>query len=420
MGELNSTDKVYIIGIGQKPLDGQCIQILREADAILASPRLMEVFPSYSEYEGVKDKVIVITMVDDTLAYLKEHLGRQSTVLLASGDPLFYGIGRIVTAALGPEHVVIFPDLSSIQVAFARIKERWDDAFLFSLHGGVQATHHYTIDDVPFLLEKYRKIAVLTDKTNNPSEIAKQILASPLADSATIHVCERLGYPAGETVTTGRPSEIAEQSFSDLNVVIVIYPGEAPRLVLPSFGLREDEFSHSRGLITKDEVRAVSLHTLCLPVQGVLWDVGAGCGSVSIEAARLCPGLRVYAVEKEEEQTYHITSNIHRFGTQNVLIIKGEAPAALAALPSPNRVFIGGGGDEIARIVETASRRMAAGIMVINSVTLETLSEAVNSLEQEGFATEVRQIGISRSKPLAGRKYLLPLTQIFVIKGERR
>lgn len=419
-------NKVYIIGIGFRPLDGKAREIVLNSGLILASRRLVEVFREYEEYDTVKDAIKVINNIDETIAYMKAALedpGRGSIVLLGSGDPLFFGIGRRAVEELGPEAVEVLPDLSSIQIAFARINEPWDDALLLSLHGGPDPKKRRRLrfgpEDIPALTEAYEKIAVLTDMTNNPAVVAKNILERGRAGHLVLYVCEKLGYP-DERITRGTPEEIAGMVFSDPNVLILKRsPGESAGGAGPRFGIREEDISYSRGLLTKDEIRAVSVHKLRLPETGVLWDIGSGSGSVSTEAARLSPLLRVCAVEKDEEQVRHIRENRARFSCGNIEVFLGEAPGALRELPHPHRVFIGGSGGRLAEIVDSVGEVMPAGIMVINAVTIETLQEAVASLERNGFRAEITEVSISRSKVIAGRKQMAALNPVFIITGER-
>jgi precorrin-6B C5,15-methyltransferase / cobalt-precorrin-6B C5,C15-methyltransferase len=424
-------NKIYIIGIGYKPLDKRSTEILADAGTILVSERLFVVFKEYDSYPAVKEKVRVINKVDETMRFLRSHQGMQTIVLLGSGDPMFHGIGRQVLAEFGPDSVEIIPDLSSIQVAFSKIKETWDDAFLISLHGGIDPERRrrlpYDIDDVPSLLLKHGKIAILTDGKNNPAEIARRLLSLPHLSLLKLFVCERLGYPDDERITCGTPEQVAGQTFSDPNVVILVYAGDEQngldaglRNRPPHFGLAEGEIRHARGLITKDEVRAVTIHKLRLPRRGKLWDIGAGSGSVSIEAARLSPGLKVYAVEKDEEQIANIEENKVRFGCTNMTTTGGEAPEALKDLPSPDRVFVGGSGGKLSGIIGAVNERMATGIIVINAVTLETLNEAVVLLEKSGFGVDISQVSISRSKVVNGQRHLAALNQISIIRGERK
>ncbi len=429
-------NKIHVIGIGYRPFDKKAREVILKAEVILASARLFEVFRGYEEFESVKEKVLVIKRIDELMEYMRGNAGKRSIALLASGDPLFFGIGRRVLEEFGPGRVEMLPDLSSIQIAFSRIREPWDDAFLMSLHGGPDPAKRrrlpYEMKDIPSLLEAHHKIAVLTDSENNPSAIAN-CLNSPPYRSIVMHVCERLGY-SDEKITPGSPGEIAGMTFFDPNVVIIQKRQEAAgdghrelplasHLLSPApsiFGLTEGEIAHSRGLITKDEVRAVSLHKLRLPQKGVLWDIGAGSGSVSIEAARLSPELKIYAIERNEEQIAHIEENKIKFSMPNVAITAGGAPEVLSDLPSPDRVFIGGSGGELSGIIRRIRERMPRGIVVINAVTLETLNEALVLLENNGFDPEISQVSVSRTKMLKGQRHLSPLNPVFVIRGERK
>ena len=211
-------------------------------------------------------------------------------------------------------------------------------------------------------------------------------------------------------------------TFADPNVVIIQRQGTGDRVQGPGevgFGLKEEELAHRDGMITKDEVRAVSIHKLRLPVKGLLWDIGAGSGSVAIEAARLAPGLTVIAVERDEEQVARIRSNKMRFDVRNMEIIHGSAPDALVDLPAPDRVFIGGSGGSVADIVKFVAEKMPAGIMVINAVTLETLNDALTSLERNAFSVEVSEVSVSRSKLVGGKRLMSALNPVFIVRGER-
>jgi len=431
-------NKIYIIGVGYKPLDKKASEIILNSKIILASKRLSEVFRGYGEYEAVKDKVKVINNVDKTIEFIQSAISNQQStinniVLLASGDPAFFGIGRRAVKEFGKDMVEILPDLSSIQMAFARIKEAWDDAFLMSLHGGPDPEKRrrllYEINDIPALLQRHNKIAILTDKENNPSVIAKflhsAISRQPL--DLKMYICEKLGYQ-DEKVTEGTPEGIAGMIFGEPNVVIIkksavsslasaSRPGRQPSAI--PFGLKEDEIIHSRGLITKDEVRAVAVHKLRFPLKGVFWDIGAGSGSISVEAARLCPGLRVFAVEKDDKEIRNIKENKIRFDANNIEIIKGNAPEALTNLPSPERVFIGGSGGKLKEIIDLIAKTQAS-IAVINAATIETLNEAVQNLEKSGFTVEVSEVSVSRSKTVAGKKHMSALNPVFIITGEKQ
>ncbi len=445
---MQRANKLSVVGIGYRPLGKRAQELVCGSSVILASSRLFEVFQRYDEYEAVKDRIKVIDKVPETIAFIKEWLsqsalptpnsGLRTIVLLASGDPLFFGIGRRMITEFGEENVEILPDLSSMQEAFARINEPWDDAVFISLHGGPdiakRRTLPYEVRDIPRLISRHGKMGILTDRENNPSVVAKALLSelrttrlssskSPNAE-LIMTVCERLGYP-DEKITQGTPEEMAGKSFSDPNVVIIQESGVRSQgsgenlKAGVRFGLRENDILHERGLITKDEVRAVTIHKLRLPESGVLWDLGAGSGSVSIECARLFPGLRVFAVEKEQERINAIQKNVKRFNVRNMELIHGPAPAALAGLPAPDRVFIGGSGGNLGAIIKLLREKMSSGTIVINAATLETLNEALTALEHNGFSAEVSEISVSRSKVVAGKRMMTALNPVFIVNGEK-
>ncbi len=422
-------NKIQIIGIGFRPLDKKACGVLLESDVVLTNNRLLDVFMQYKEYEAVKDRIIIHGTVYEMIEYIGEHYRDRKIALLAAGDPMFFGIGRLVIERFGQDAAEIYPDLSSVQVAFSRARETANNALLISLHGGPDPAKRrkleYEIAELPALLIRHNKLAVLTDKTNGPVEIARELMKSSLFSAKLsklkIYVCEKLGYD-NEKITEGGPEEIAGKSFEHPNVVIVksqIHVGAIHELPLHVFGLKEDEIKHSKGLITKDEVRAVAIHKLRLLPKGVLWDIGAGSGSVSIEAARLCPGLKVFAVERNEKQLVHINDNKNKFEVANIEIVEGEAPTMLKELPAPDRVFIGGSGGNMEEIVKTAGGRMSSGIIVINATTIETLNEAMQSLEKEKFSVDVCEVLISRSKKIGQKRHLKALNPIFVVTGEK-
>jgi precorrin-6Y C5,15-methyltransferase (decarboxylating) len=419
-----------IIGIGGRPLDARARQAVMSAQVIVGPRRLCDVFAGYAEWQEARGKIRQIDTPDETIDFIRQSFGRDTEriVLLASGDPLFFGIGRRAVMEFGPDVVEIIPDVSSVQLAFSRIKAPWDEALLISLHGSEDAGRRrklrYTLADLPGLLAAHRTIAVLTDGAHNPAAIASAVADARVSrPSLLLSVCERLGYD-DERVTEGRPDEIAAMSFRDPNVVIIRdAAGSAPvgaETPHPRFGLREEEMAHSGGLITKDEVRAVALHNLRLPEKGVLWDIGAGSGAVSIEAARLCPGLRVFAVERDEGQRGLISQNRAAFGLSALTIVGGEAPDALSSLPAPDRVFIGGSGGRAGEIIDAVQRRMEGGIVVINAATLETLHDACRELEKAGYAVRISEVSVARAKPVGDKRHMAALNPVFVITGEKR
>ena len=426
-------NKINLIGIGFRPLDKKAGETLKNSDVVLANNRLLDVFKNYAEYGQVKERIIVHDSVYETIDYIRDNYREKRLSLLSAGDPMFFGIGRLIAERFGSDAMEVFPDISSIQAAFSRIRVPSNNALLMSLHGGPNPSKRrkseYELSDLPMLVARHNNIAILTDRVNNPSEIAKAVLISPHPPTLKIYVCERLGYD-NERITSGTPLEISAQSFEHPNVVIItgdsqVVPkqdkqdkGESPDPGI-NFGLKEIEIKHSKGLITKDEIRAVTIHKLRLLQRGVFWDIGAGSGSVSIETARLFPSLRVFAIERNGEQCKYINENKEIFGTGNVELIQGEAPDALKALPAPDRVFIGGNAGRLDEIVTSVSKLMPGGIIVINAATIETLSEAIRCLEKNSLRVNVTEVSVSRSKLLDKKRHLSALNPVFIIRGEQ-
>lgn len=420
---------LVLVGIGHRPLNERARGIVMDAEVLFASTRLRDVFKNYVEYEAVKDRVRVIDKVPETIEAIRESLSRipgRPVVLLASGDPLFFGIGRRLIEEFSQDRVEVLPDLSSMQAAFARINVPWDDAFCISVHGGPDSAKRrklpYELDDIPRLLERYRKLAVLTDRQNNPVEIARGFtsVTREKGPAIVMHVCERMGYP-DERVWTGTVEAAAAMNFADPNVVVlgIQETGDRRPATGVVFGLREDEISHARGLITKDEVRAVTIHKLRLPARGVLWDIGAGSGSISIEAARTFPGLKVFSIEQNSEQIGHLKANRTAFDVRNLEIVPGAAPAAFSGLPGPDRAFIGGSGGQLAAILTHLRERMRSGIIVVNAIKPETLTQAVAGLEQAEFAVSIAEVVVSRSRTVSGKRQMTAQNPISIVTGEK-
>ncbi len=218
-------NKFYVIGIGYRPLDDKASYIIKRADVILATERLIEVFTRYAEFNDVNRKLKVTGNIFETMDYLRNNYEREKISVLADGDPMFFGFGRQVIKEFDKEAIEIMPDLSSMQVAFSRINEPWSDAFMMSLHGGPDPQKRrkpeYEIEEIPKLLEIYDKIGILTDKVNNPVAISNALIK---ASNLKMYICEKLGYP-DEKITEGTPGEIAKGAFSYPNVVIVVKTG---------------------------------------------------------------------------------------------------------------------------------------------------------------------------------------------------
>lgn len=348
----------------------------------------------------------LVTLFDQLTAALEEG----DVAVLASGDPLFYGIGRSLISRFGKARIRVHPALASVQLACARFGQPWEDVEVLSLHGRPG-------DDVAAQVLRHPQVLLLTDARNSPDQVARALLTvlegcgdRERITGLRLHVAENLGL-ANERLTSGTLAEIADQRFGPLNVVLV---EQTARLSPCRFGLREDEIRHSRGLITKDEVRAAVLHRLRLPETGVLWDIGGGSGSVSLEAARLCPKLSVFTVEKHPAEQANILANVRAYGAYTIRLIGGEAPVALTGLPAPDRVFVGGSGGQLEAILTAAVARLAPGGRIVVSAVLEqTETIARRVLQQLCRTVTSSTLAVTRHDPDGGpARVLNPITLI--------
>jgi precorrin-6Y C5,15-methyltransferase (decarboxylating) len=324
---------------------------------------------------------------------------------------LFYGIGARLVEAFGPQRVTIHPNISSVAAAFARIKEPWGDARILSLHG------RNSTGDLFKALAEVDRLAVLTDPERNPAWVARLIIEK-LGGGFRMAVMEALGS-ASERCGWYALAEAAAIRFREPNIVLLKREPPAITVRRPlRLGAPDDEFEHDRGVITKSEVRAVALAKLQLGAGQVLWDLGAGSGSVGIEAALFIGGGKIVAVEKKPQRIEQIKANARRFGVRNLRVAQAELPEGLARLPKPDRVFIGGGGRDLPRIISAAAGRLKpCGIIVVNAVLLQNVHDAAAALRELGFATEIVQVQIHRSEPMPWSERLEALNPVWIITG---
>jgi len=348
-------------------------------------------------------------------AMLQTHAGRR-IALLASGDPLFYGISQTLLRYLAPEHLVFHPNVSSLQAAFARLGRPWHAAVVVSLHGRPLAT-------LRAALQSNRLYALLTDRENSPLAIAQVLVDTGFGESA-LWVAENLGLP-DERCRSFHAAELAgvERTFSPLNVVILETRG--PGGVLPEFpGIPDERFSTGaepgKGLLSKREVRLTLLSLLAPRAGETGWDVGAGCGGVAVEWARWNPLGEVYAIECHPERLEHLGVNRERFGVvANLHIVPGHAPEALAALPDPSAVFIGGSSGHLQEMLDAVWTRLRPGGRLVASAVTEDSRVELHQFVGDR-AAEWTELSIARSEQLAGQRVMRPYLPVLLMKMEKR
>jgi precorrin-6Y C5,15-methyltransferase (decarboxylating) len=414
---------IEVVGIG---LDGaaglteKVRKIVENATLLVGSDRHLSYFPEHPA------KRLVLGNFLEVIEEIKQQLDER-VVILVSGDPLFFGLGRFLLEKFPLDQLKFHSHPTSVQLAFNRIKVPWQDAKIISVHGR-------SLEELaPLLQQGIEKIAVLTDEKNNPSAIARFYLSLDLPNQYDFWICENL-EDIQENITyfsTAKLEKLAffsKDNFAPLNVVILLRQSETKeqqlnRKALPLLGLPDStflSFQDRPGLMTKREIRLCILGELELRNEQIIWDIGAGTGSVSIEIARLCSASQIYAIEKTAMGINLIEKNCQRLQVSNVIPVCGNAPDILADLPKPNRIFIGGSGGNLVSILEVCQEKLAPdGILVLALATLEHLNSSLVWLRDRGWNYRLLQLQVSRSVPIGDMTRFSPLNPVTIITASR-
>lgn len=385
--------KVPVIGIGPDGLAGltaRSRELLSAADVVFGSESVLRLLP-----ELAAERVRIGSDLPAVVKKLRANLGRRRLAIVASGDPLFYGTARYLCEKVGAENFEVMPHVSSMQLAFARIKESWEEAYLTDLSAR-------SLDDAIDKIRTAETVGLFTSERYHPGRVAAELLARGI-DYFTAYVCENLGGK-DERITRGDLADIRDMTFDPLNILILKRKPNRPdrprTAKLRRFGNPDEVFAQTRpktGLITQAEVRAVALSQLDLHPGDVFWDVGAGSGSVAIEAAGLVAPGPAYAIEQDPADYHLIVANAETFGVTNVKPVSGTAPEVFTSLPAPDAIFVGGNGGEVARLLEASFAALRpGGRLVTNIGTVEMLTATYAVLKRLGGGVEVLLVNLSR------------------------
>ena len=398
-------------------------QTLLRAAAVIAAPQRLQA--ALQNWLG--DAKPELLSSDDPRALVDSMQSRaadQAVVVLASGDPLWFGLGRILCDRIGAERLRFHPAPTSLQLAFSRIGRPWQDADWVSLHGRDPEILASTLQKRPAAL------AVLTDPNQGGAGTVQQMLrSSGLEASTDLWLCENLGHP-DERVQLIAPGTALPTDLQPLLIALLIArePAAPDPHQLPLFGLDDGlylQHSDHPGLMTKREVRIQLLAELALPPKGVLWDLGAGTGSVGLEALRLRPGLQLLAVERRAGGAQLIQRNAQRLGVSPAAVLEADATTVLnGGLPSqlsqPDRVLPGGGGAQRERLLqEVLTRLRCGGVVVIPLASIEALASVRPLLENAGLAVRVQQLQAWRGQPLGDGTRLAPMNPTLIVTGTK-
>lgn len=407
---INLIEKCRVIGVlddGAASLGRIALAHLQQAQMVIGGTRTLQLLAGHIAPTARQcDLTGALSQVPEWIrAAQADH---QRVVVLATGDPLCHGIAAYLASRLCIEAIEVLPNVSTLQLACARLCLPWQDMKFSSVHSqdagdwteGAEPGHglYALLRDI----RHHDRLAILTSPANTPGRIARMLVTEGLADDFQMAVAERLCQPEERIVSGMSIRAAALMPFADPNVVLLWRTALRPSPVL--LGLADASFEQrfpEKGLITKNEVRVVSLARMQLRAGSVVWDIGAGSGSVGLEAARLCRMGHVYTIEKNAQDSAIVRRNRQALGISNHTLVHGKAPEGLQHWPDPDAVFIGGSGGELAGLIRLILLRLKPeGWLVMNFVTLENLAVAVETLKALGAAWDVLQLQASRSKPI--------------------
>lgn len=406
--------KVTIIGAGPgNPdlLSRAALDAIDIADVVIGAHRALagiDVPPDVVRCELVKTA--------DIVAALTDAASWQRAVVVMTGDVgLFSGARRLVEALSGDAllDVRVIPGISSASYLAARLARPWQDWRFASAHG--------VACDIVAEAERAGELFLATSGGEDPSRLSGELVQAGFGD-ARVTVAERLSYP-DECITCATASEIVGQTFDDLNVMLIEFAGGAgspagSRWPYASSGIPDELFIRGDVPMTKQEVRAVALAKLRLTATDTVWDVGAGTGSVSIEAALVARAGSVWAVERNAAGVRLIRENADAFGCGSVHAVLGVAPEALANLPVPDAVFVGGSAGELSSIVEAALEKNSQVRLCVPCVTVETLTEACALLSGSRFkGFEACQVSAARAEAVGPHHLMKAQNPVFLVSA---
>lgn len=400
--QLSGNPEIALVGIGMGGQEGMTCEAKRwceRADLLIGAARMTEgiVLPGQAVYQEYQTEKIT--------AYIGEHPEFERIGILLSGDVGFYSGAKRLLQVL-PEQTKVFPGVASLVSFCAKLKESWEDAVLLSVHG----KHCNLVGEI----QHHEKIFALLGKSGQVKELCGKLLEYGM-DDVEIFIGERLSYPE-ERILRGYPKDFLELRTDPLAVILVKNP-KARRFV--THGLPDEAFLRDKVPMTKEEIREVSICKLHLERDSVIYDVGAGSGSLSVEMALTSYKGNVYAIEKNPEAVKLLKKNRSKYGTDNMEIVEGCAPGALTDLPAPTHAFIGGSSGNLKEICEVLLVKNPKVRLVINAITLETVAEALKVLgELPVCRQEIVQMSVSRSKEVGRYHMMMGQNPVYIISCE--
>ena len=384
--------KIISCGLSKETITPIASEIVNNSKVLYGGKRLLNVFPDFDGELNVLDSNF-FEKIEEIVERVKKN---EDITLLASGDALFFGVAKRFLSLLNKDQITIYPNISAMQTLFARIAINWEDANFYSIHGRKE--------QLPWMKILNQDLAVIyADNKNNASVIAKELIEKfPNCETRNAVIAENLGLD-NEKIEYGTLQELAQKEACSLSILCLL-PCEFSKKTSLQIGLPDEEYEKENNLITHSEIRAIVLSKLKLR-GGVMWDLGAGSGSVGIEAANFCNDITVYSVEKNKERYEIINKNIAKFAVNNFKCINDDILNQIKSLPNPSALFVGGGGADISQIIINSFDKLEkGGVIVATAILLETKVALGSTLKNK--CKEVVSVSINRAIPLAGNRFM--------------
>lgn len=397
---------VYLVGVGMGNPETLTLEAKKAVEAsglLLGAPRLLE---QAAHLPGEKRPLVRTEEIAQAAA---DYPGNTVAVLL-SGDPGFYSGAAGLYERLKGCQVITIPGISSLNYFCAKLHTSWQDVKLLSAHGRAC--------NVAGEVRTHRKTFLLTGGKSRGEDICRLLTQEGLG-GLTVHLGERLSYP-DERIVTGRAEELAQDRFQDLTVMLVENPFPIPQYPC-AVGIGDEELIRGKVPMTKETVRTAAVSKLGLSPESVVWDVGAGTGSVSVACALTARKGKVYAVEKNPEALALLEANREKFGVTNLAIVPGEAPEVLKGLPRPDRVFIGGSSGSMEGIFRAALEKNPSLRILVTAASLESFTGALTCFKEFGLEkVDVTQITAAQARALGRYHMMTGQNPVWLISGEGR
>lgn len=391
---------IYLTGIGmgnEKFMTREAKEIFENCDCIIGAERMIQALETF------KKPIFVSYKPEEIYRLIKEHTEYANVAVALSGDPGFYSGAKKIKEELSDYCVYTIPGISSVIYLAAKLGISWEDARLVSIHGRKQNFIHE--------ISRHKKTFLLFGGADCAKEISEKIHYYGMED-LEFYIGKYLSYEKEEVLhRTG--SEICPEDFEGLAAAYVLNPYPDKRV---SRHIEDEEFIRGQVPMTKSEIRSASIAKLGLEENAVVYDVGAGTGSVGIEAALRSGTIKVYAIEKKPEGVELIKQNCRKFCCDNVEIIEGTAPEAILPLEPPTHVFIGGSSGSLKEILKAVRKKNPHAGVVLNAISLETLREAMEAIEENLLKTpEIVQVSVAESRELGKYHMMTGQNPIYII-----